>query len=479
MPDQPAHPARHLAVVAVITLGLLALAAGPAMAQPLGCGAVVTQDTTLTSDLLDCPGNGLVIGADGITVDLNGHTISGQIIPGSPGQIGIANRGHDDVTIRNGTVKFFDRGGVHLVGTDRNRVQDLTMDFFDEFSILLEGGGSANRFTGNRLDRPGEVGISIVGAAAASRDNVIIGNVSNAANSANIALRSGRITGTLIEGNTANGAQAEEEWGAGIVVSDDGDADIRGTVVMSNRLDENFGGTIFIGRSATDTLVERNSLDDNFGPAIESDGDRTLIRRNMVTSTLFIGSTLFAIEIGAEAADNRVELNNLDRPGFIGVDDSGTRTVTTANVIVGQIFPSVPATGGIAPIIAREEARDGRIQANVVRRHAPGIGPDTGAGIQIFGDRFTVVANVVSEIDLGDGIRVEATAAGTLLKANITTGNGFDGIQVDSLATTVTANVANDNGDYGIEAVPGVTDGGGNRASGNGNPAQCVGVRCS
>jgi hypothetical protein len=43
----------------------------------------------------------------------------------------------------------------------------------------------------------------------------------------------------------------------------------------------------------------------------------------------------------------------------------------------------------------------------------------------------------------------------------------------------VTANVANDNADLGIEAVPGVKDGGGNQASGNGNPAQCVGVVCS
>jgi hypothetical protein len=68
---------------------------------------------------------------------------------------------------------------------------------------------------------------------------------------------------------------------------------------------------------------------------------------------------------------------------------------------------------------------------------------------------------------------------GTLLEANITTRNGDDGIDVESPATTITANLANDNTDLGIEAVAGVTDGGGNRASGNGNPAQCVGVRCS
>jgi hypothetical protein len=34
------------------------------------------------------------------------------------------------------------------------------------------------------------------------------------------------------------------------------------------------------------------------------------------------------------------------------------------------------------------------------------------------------------------------------------------------------------NADLGIEAVPGVIDGGGNKASGNGNPLQCSNVFC-
>jgi hypothetical protein len=33
-------------------------------------------------------------------------------------------------------------------------------------------------------------------------------------------------------------------------------------------------------------------------------------------------------------------------------------------------------------------------------------------------------------------------------------------------------------GDLGIEAVAGVTDGGGNKVSGNGNPLQCTNVFC-
>ena len=64
------------------------------------------------------------------------------------------------------------------------------------------------------------------------------------------------------------------------------------------------------------------------------------------------------------------------------------------------------------------------------------------------------------------------------MERNTANSNGDDGIDAAASGTTVTANTANDNTDLGIEAVPGVIDGGGNKASGNGNPAQCLNVRC-
>jgi dipeptidyl aminopeptidase/acylaminoacyl peptidase len=65
-----------LAALATAT-ALLTRSAGQAVANHVQCGDVITQDTTLDSDLIDCPGDGLVIGADNITLDLNGHTIDG------------------------------------------------------------------------------------------------------------------------------------------------------------------------------------------------------------------------------------------------------------------------------------------------------------------------------------------------------------------------------------------------------------------
>jgi hypothetical protein len=49
----------------------------------VGCGDTITTDTTLESDLVNCPNNGIVIGADNITLDLNGHTPSMATAGGS------------------------------------------------------------------------------------------------------------------------------------------------------------------------------------------------------------------------------------------------------------------------------------------------------------------------------------------------------------------------------------------------------------
>jgi parallel beta-helix repeat protein len=127
-------------------LAALALGAAPAAAQPV-CGQTITQDTTLTSDL-DCGGEvardaPLVIGADGITLDLGGHTLSA--VTGYR----IVNEGHDNVTIRNGTISS-EGGAIRLSGVSGNVIRDI-----HAVGLLL--GISAvnsdnNRFVHNRVD---------------------------------------------------------------------------------------------------------------------------------------------------------------------------------------------------------------------------------------------------------------------------------------------------------------------------------------
>jgi hypothetical protein len=124
----------------------LAFGVAPAAAQP-ACGDVLTQDTTLTADL-DCSGSvnrdaPLTIGADGITLDLGGHTLSA--VTGYR----IVNEGHDDVTIRNGTI-FSDGGTILLDGVTGNTIEHTTS------AGLLYGvtvkNSSGNRIVNNTVD---------------------------------------------------------------------------------------------------------------------------------------------------------------------------------------------------------------------------------------------------------------------------------------------------------------------------------------
>ena len=65
-------------------------------------------------------------------------------------------------------------------------------------------------------------------------------------------------------------------------------------------------------------------------------------------------------------------------------------------------------------------------------------------------------------------MRVGKKFTDTLLRRNQVRGADDDGIDVRRASTTLTRNHAVHNHDLGIDAVSGVTNGGGNRASGNG-----------
>ena len=93
-----------LAILALVCAGGLAFGAGQASANHVSCGDEITADTTLDSDLVNCEDNGIVIGADDITLDLDGHRIDGdgELTEDcvSICDVGVVNDGHDGVTVR-------------------------------------------------------------------------------------------------------------------------------------------------------------------------------------------------------------------------------------------------------------------------------------------------------------------------------------------------------------------------------------------
>jgi parallel beta-helix repeat protein len=110
---------------ALLVAALLAPGASSALAKPktpVSCGQVLTHSIHLKNDLTDCPGPGLVIGADHIRVDLGGHVVDGV---NNPTANGIDNTGgFDDVTVTHGSIQQFGQG-VDLVNASGNRLVHL------------------------------------------------------------------------------------------------------------------------------------------------------------------------------------------------------------------------------------------------------------------------------------------------------------------------------------------------------------------
>lgn len=87
---------------------------------PCVCGDTVTSDYTLTADLNCGAGDGLIIGADGITIDGNYHAIT--VIAG---QIGInSTLGFDNITIKNFGNITGGNHGISLTNSTDNNIQD-------------------------------------------------------------------------------------------------------------------------------------------------------------------------------------------------------------------------------------------------------------------------------------------------------------------------------------------------------------------
>ena len=131
-----------LAILALAFAGGLAFGAGQASANHVSCGDEITADTTLDSDLVNCEDNGIVIGADDITLDLDGHRIDGdgELTEdcGSICDVGVVNDGHDGVTVRHGSVREFGEG-VGVGNARHVRILGISSSRNQAFGFLVFG----------------------------------------------------------------------------------------------------------------------------------------------------------------------------------------------------------------------------------------------------------------------------------------------------------------------------------------------------
>jgi parallel beta-helix repeat protein len=188
--------------------------------------------------------------------------------------------------------------------------------------------------------------------------------------------------------------------------------------------------------------------------------------RNLIKGNLFLrnGDEAFLMEGGNRF---RITRNRVVRNGGGITLGPGSRNVITRNRVSGG-----------REGIRIEKGRGNLVAHNVVvAAHRAGI--RLGIHKPSIGGAHNVVRRNLVRNSAVDGFLVGKKDAHSLLLGNIARGAGDDGFDVGSRSAKLTRNHAVRNGDLGIEAVFGVLDGGGNRASGNGDPLQCTNVFCT
>ncbi|MGI8776004.1 MAG: NosD domain-containing protein [Acidimicrobiales bacterium] len=163
--------------VAALALALSMVAielAGTAVAAPtIGCGTVITRTTKLTTDIGPCPGTGLVIAADNITVDLDGHRVLGdpEARGSGPDQAGVVLRQVHGVTLKDGTVRGFD-AGVAIRGGGRNTITGVRALDNVNYRVVTGRDALPPSGPGNGLSCDLGDGIAVLG----SNGNRLVGN---------------------------------------------------------------------------------------------------------------------------------------------------------------------------------------------------------------------------------------------------------------------------------------------------------------
>jgi parallel beta-helix repeat protein len=394
------------------TLAGAGLAAPAALAGGPACGDTITRSVTLRHDLTDCPADGLIIGADRVTLNLAGHTIDGDAVIGGD-DTGVRLEGRRHVTVRGGTIREFDHA-VHLTGAGHNHITRLAATRSGDTdigrAILLDEGSDDNLIDRNDASFNGRSGVAVLDSSR----NLITRNRTNHNDVAGMGVFGGsgnRVTGNVMNDNGENGIF----WGSGHT----------GGRLAANAIARNPGAGIELGEG-DDAAVTLNRLDGN--------GDNLLVfgNRNHITANAISD---------AAGCDGGCGYN-------ISVE-GGTGNEVIANLVLGGAHDGI-RLDTFAP--DDFPVTDAVVRANIVR----------GAAV----DGISV------------GTETDNPIPGARVEANRSTGNGDDGIDVRRAGTLLRANAANRNGDLGISAIAGVVDGGGNRAAGNGNPAQCAGVSC-
>lgn len=251
-------------------LTALLLVSQPAYA--LNCGDTVTTNVKLTADLRPCPGNGLVVQGQNLTIDLNGHLIVGgptgvgilfglntnHITIKGPGEIATFGTGiqvlSDTAYVLIYNVYLYENGvGMDLDKVTHLRVMNNTVDGGSGGTIgfrineLIDG--DIYRNTIQRHNVAGVMTLEFLGGAVVSENTITANQVGIVSISEAATLR-----GNTISSNNTDGIQV---FGPFIVPT-----------IQDNQILSNGGNGISVAGGSQSGIIQDNIVRNNKGSGI-------------------------------------------------------------------------------------------------------------------------------------------------------------------------------------------------------------------
>lgn len=334
----------------------MALVPSVASAAPmaLSCGDTVTQDTTLTNNLIGCPGDGLIIGADGITLDLGSHVITSSTHTGE----GINFNAHNGVQVRGGQIEaFYDDVYINGDGDGVSATQAGVADYESATGFYIDGHGGAgnnNTLSGVQasyashgiLEEQGN-GNTLTSATADSNyaSNISFGDGANNTITRNSATNSlygdgidagseagDTVTLNTATGNSATGIQPRFLSGATVTdntASDNGELGFYLTGVTRSLIADNRGES-----------NAQNGLGDIFG------NGNTLSSNTFNDNGFTSGYHSSGIYVDNLSSHERFSQNNIDGNAGDGITDTGAASILVSNTADFNYGHGITTTSG-------------------------------------------------------------------------------------------------------------------------------------
>ena len=383
------------------------------------CGETITQSTQLSADVAGtCTGDGLIVGKDGITIDLGGHTITGNgAIAGGGANAGIDIGTHQDVTIKNGRLIGFDHGIYSGDAADADALShNVTID-----GVLASGGRFGFKLQGKD---------SVLKNSAAAGSHLGYDMLTGTAAMKNC-VANGGTQGVLLSSKkmSATGCVVRYSTGLGM--------DLNPAGVAKNNV---VAHTTNVGINAEGGLVKGNEVARAGYPAVGMATPMTAIFVHGGTKPTVSGNFGIGSADGVDAAPDGslVKNNEGDANTNSGVGVTGVGSSMVNNVGIANGFAGVYGVGSESQVSG-----------------ALGIGNKYGV-YDVFGSHALITGSTA--YGNGDaGVTFNTTTGGKLID-NVGDGNGYATVDHAGL------------GIYGGA----IGTGHGNSGLGNDDPAECT-----